>query len=157
MYKVTVCLLLLYATLITGCAICDDFAFYEVTGQILDAETSEPFEDVRITIDLQRDGVSIDVLSRPTALETDAAGMFAVDILADSQGGLCGFPFPPIPPAEFGPAPNEVQVIVRTESGVGISLTPIDIEDISEIDSYIRRIQLPPIEVIVGTELMNSP
>ena len=154
MFRWNACLLSLFSSLFIGCTGGHNDAIYEVTGQVLDAASSEPFEDARITVDLQRDGVSIEFLGRPTVVRRIAAGVFEADIKVSVQGG--GFGFAPIPPPEFGPLPNEVQINVRFESGFGFAILSIDPEDIVEVDPNLRRIQLPTIKVVLSTETTGT-
>jgi hypothetical protein len=152
MVKLTASMLTTIIFLCIGCTTAGhNYATYEVTGQVLDAATSEPFENARITVDLQRDGVSIEFLGRPTVVRTIAAGVFETFISADSQSG-----FGSLPPVEFGSLPNEIQVIVRTESGVGIAIVSIAPEDIVELFPDYRSIQLPTIKVVVSTEITDN-
>ena len=151
MYRLVTCLLSGCVSFCQGCfGVCDNWADYTVTGQVLDASTSEPFQDAQISFDLLRDGESVEFLGRPTAVVTNTTGEFEATVTIDHNGGLCGGLFGDLPLPEFGAPPDEVRVIVRTSTGAGIAIVALDTQSVNESEyPFVKLVQLPTVEVLI--------
>jgi len=115
---------------VNGCGIAENFAWYEVSGQVLDADTNEPIRLAEVSFRLRRNGL---LFARNNAITTQAneLGGFREAILVDHDAAPCGLlGCAPLRPSELGDPPDEVEVTVRTSDRIGITVVSVNSDEI---------------------------
>jgi hypothetical protein len=142
-----------------GCSVPQFEVGWRVTTRVVTADTGVPFDSALVQLRLLRDGEPYGY--RGYEVKSDGAGdfsAFAVEKYSGYRGGTGCFSGGSMPPDPVGPAPIEIEVLVRTATGQGRTIVQVDAGQITGYE-YIEEvpavglIQLPPIAV----ELLPFP